>query len=84
MRSSAVSIRQTGATLANNILTLITFLVLNLIFIIPVAQFFLRPLNYALSRNTALRTPARYDGEFLYSSNTTTKKGLTPYSAVEV
>ena len=45
MRSSAVSIRQTGATFANNILTLITFLVLNLIFIIPVAQFFLRPLN---------------------------------------
>ena len=42
MRSSAIAIKQTGVNWANNILTLVTFIVLNLIFIIPVMQFLLR------------------------------------------
>lgn len=45
MRSSALAIRQTGANFANNIMTLITFLVLNLIVLIPIAQLFLRALE---------------------------------------
>jgi len=45
MVTSAVAIRRTGVTCASNVMTLITFLVLNLIVIIPIAQIIHRALD---------------------------------------
>ena len=47
MKASTLSIKQTGIFWAENLVTLVTFLVLNAIFIIPISQLVARIFNVA-------------------------------------
>ena len=42
MKSSAIALGQTSKSMANNLLTVFTFLLINVIIIIPVVQLLLR------------------------------------------